>query len=59
MALEEHLRTAFLDPVKTAMMDGLTDGLAALGAGVLLLRDDPDAGPAPRRSRPRRSTRRC
>ena len=45
MALEEHLRTAFLDPVKTAMMDGLTDGLAALGAGVLLLRDDPDAGP--------------
>ena len=45
VALEEHLRTAFLDPVKTAMMDGLTDGLAELGAGVLLLRDDPDAGP--------------
>lgn len=43
VALEEHLRTAFLDPVKTATMDGLTDGLAALGAGVLLLRDDPDA----------------
>lgn len=45
VALEEHLRTAFLDPVKTAMMDGLTDGLAELGAGVLLLRDDPGAGP--------------
>ena len=45
VVFEEHLRTAFLDPVKTAMMDGLTDGLAELGAGVLLLRDDPDAGP--------------
>jgi DNA-binding LacI/PurR family transcriptional regulator len=44
VALEEHLRTAFLDPIKTATMDGLTDGLAQLGAGVLLLRDDPEAG---------------
>ncbi|WP_067246750.1 LacI family DNA-binding transcriptional regulator [Microbacterium resistens] len=44
VVLEEHLRTAFLDPVKTAMMDGLTDGVATLGAGVLLLRDDADAG---------------
>jgi len=44
VVLEEHLRTAFLDPIKTATMDGLTDGLAALGAGVLLLRDDPEAG---------------
>ena len=44
VALEEHLRTAFLDPIKTATMDGLTDGLAELGAGVLLLRDDPEAG---------------
>lgn len=44
VVFEEHLRTAFLDPVTTAMMDGLTDGLAALGAGVLLLRDDPDVG---------------
>ncbi|WP_295013622.1 LacI family DNA-binding transcriptional regulator [uncultured Microbacterium sp.] len=45
VAFEEHLRAAFLDPVKTAMMDGLTDALAALGAGVLLLRDDPHAAP--------------
>lgn len=45
VVLEEHLRTAFQDPVKTAMMDGLTDALATLGAGVLLLRDDPDAAP--------------
>jgi DNA-binding LacI/PurR family transcriptional regulator len=45
VTVEEHLRTAFLDPIKTATMDGLTDGLAALGAGVLLLRDDPDAAP--------------
>ncbi|MBS1906278.1 MAG: LacI family DNA-binding transcriptional regulator [Actinobacteria bacterium] len=44
VALEEHLRAAFLDPIKTATMDGLTDGLAELGAGVLLLRDDPEAG---------------
>lgn len=36
---QEHLRTAFLDPVKIAMMDGLTDALAELGSGVLLLRD--------------------
>ncbi|MDQ4214726.1 LacI family DNA-binding transcriptional regulator [Microbacterium capsulatum] len=45
VAFEEHLRTAFLDPVKTAMMDGLTDGLAELGSGVLLLRDEPGLGP--------------
>lgn len=41
VVLEEHLRTAFLDPVKTATMDGLTDALATLGSGVLLLRHDP------------------
>lgn len=41
VVLEEHLRTVFLDPVKTATMDGLTDALAALGSGVLLLRHDP------------------
>ncbi|MDR6866988.1 DNA-binding LacI/PurR family transcriptional regulator [Microbacterium resistens] len=43
VVLEEHLRTAFRDPVKIAMMDGLTDALAALGAGVLLLRDESEA----------------
>ncbi|MBO0980355.1 LacI family DNA-binding transcriptional regulator [Microbacterium sp. SD291] len=41
VVLEGHLRAAFLDPVTTAMMDGLTDGLADLSAGILLMRDDP------------------
>ncbi|MBU4464801.1 MAG: LacI family DNA-binding transcriptional regulator [Actinobacteria bacterium] len=39
VVFEEHLGTAFLDPVKTLMMDGLTEGVAPLGAGLLLLRD--------------------
>jgi DNA-binding LacI/PurR family transcriptional regulator len=39
VVFDEHLGTAFLDPVKTLMMDGLTDGVASLGAGLLLLRD--------------------
>lgn len=43
VVFEEHLGTAFLDPVKTLMMDGLSDGVAPLGAGLLLLRDhDPN-----------------
>lgn len=41
VVLEGHLRAAFLDPVTTAMMDGLTDGLADLSAGILLMRDEP------------------
>lgn len=41
VVLGGELRDAFLDPVTTAMMDGLTDALAALSAGILLLRDDP------------------
>jgi DNA-binding LacI/PurR family transcriptional regulator len=41
VVLEGQLRDAFLDPVTIPMMDGLTDGIASLGAGVLLLRDDP------------------
>lgn len=41
VVLEGDLRTAFLDPVAIAMMDGLTDGIAPLGAGLLLLRDEP------------------
>lgn len=48
VVFEEHLRTAFLDPVKTLMMDGLADGVAPLGAGLLLLRDHvPDDHEAP------------
>lgn len=45
VVFEEHLGAAFLDPVKTLMMDGLTDGVAPIGAGLLLLRDY--AGPGP------------
>lgn len=41
VVLEGQLRTAFLDPVTIAMMDGLADGLASVGAGILLLRDEP------------------
>ncbi len=39
VVFEEHLGTAFLDPVKTLMMDGLADAVAPMGAGLLLLRD--------------------
>lgn len=46
VVLEGHLRAAFLDPVTTAMMDGLTDGLAELSAGILLMRDEPGEGSA-------------
>jgi len=41
VVLSGELRHAFLDPVTTAMMDGLTDALAADSVGLLLLRDDP------------------
>ncbi len=39
------LRTVFLDPVIRIMMDGIADGVADLGAGLLLLRDDDDREP--------------
>ncbi len=44
VVFEEHLGTAFLDPVKTQMMDGLADAVAPLGAGLLLLRDQDPSG---------------
>jgi DNA-binding LacI/PurR family transcriptional regulator len=44
VVFEEHLGAAFLDPVKTLMMDGLADGVASLGAGLLLLRDHAPSG---------------
>lgn len=47
VVLEGQLRTAFLDPVTIPMMDGLADGLASLGAGILLLRDEPGDEGAP------------
>lgn len=47
VVFEEHLGRAFLDPVKTLMMDGLADAVAPLGAGLLLLRDDASIDGAP------------
>ncbi|GAA3752418.1 substrate-binding domain-containing protein [Microbacterium kribbense] len=47
VVFEEHLGTAFLDPVNTVMMDGLADGVSPLGAGLLLLRDDDNEGRLP------------
>lgn len=45
VVFEEHLARAFQDPVKILMMDGLTETVAGIGAGVLLLRDQaPDTG---------------
>ena len=45
VVLEERVRAAFLDPVKIQTLDGLTEGIAPLGAGLLLFTDsgDPDA----------------
>lgn len=42
VVFEEDLGSAFLDPVKTLMMDGLTAGVAPLGAALLLLHDHAD-----------------
>ena len=47
VVFEEHLRTAFLDPVKTLMMDGLADAVTPIGAGLLLLRDHEPTGVGP------------
>jgi DNA-binding LacI/PurR family transcriptional regulator len=40
VVFEGRLGTAFLDPVMTHVMDGLTEGVAPAGAGLLLLRHD-------------------
>lgn len=47
VVLGGELRHAFLDPVTTAMMDGLADALAEVSTGILLLRDDPQDDQAP------------
>lgn len=48
VVLGGELRYAFLDPVTTVMMDGLTDALSDVSTGLLLLREDPLEGePAP------------
>ena len=39
VTLEERVRYAFRDPIKIAMLDGLSEELGAIGAGVLLLAD--------------------
>lgn len=52
VVFEEHLGSAFLDPVKTTMMDGLAEAVAGLGAGLLLLRDDPPPVVSPLASAP-------
>jgi DNA-binding LacI/PurR family transcriptional regulator len=40
VVIGEHLSIVFLDPVARQMMDGIADGVASIGAGLLLLRDD-------------------
>ncbi|WP_029146520.1 LacI family DNA-binding transcriptional regulator [Microbacterium luticocti] len=40
VVVQGPLGTVFLDPVTRLMMDGIADGVAGLGAGLLLLRDD-------------------
>lgn len=45
VVFQGDLRTVFLDPVTRIMMDGIADGVAELGAGLLLLRDDDDREP--------------
>lgn len=40
VVFDQHLGTAFQDPVTTHMMDGLAEGVSRLGAALLLLRDD-------------------
>lgn len=52
VVMGDRLRTAFRDPVTTVMLDGLAEGVAAQGAGLLLLRDDPDNGGPSLRSAP-------
>lgn len=44
VVLEERIRAAFLDPVKIQMLDGITEGIAPLGAGLLLLTDTGETG---------------
>ena len=40
VVIGDRLRDAFRDPVTTVMLDGLAEGVAEQGAGLLLLRDD-------------------
>jgi DNA-binding LacI/PurR family transcriptional regulator len=40
VVIGDRVRNAFRDPVTTVMLDGLAEGMAEQGAGLLLLRDD-------------------
>lgn len=44
VVLGGHLREVFLDPVATATMDGIADGLGDVSTGILLMRDEPIGG---------------
>lgn len=46
VVIDGRLGAAFLDPVMRLMMDGLSAGVAALGSGLLLLRDRGGAEPS-------------
>lgn len=46
IVFEGPLGSAFLDPVQRLMMDGLSEAVAPLGAGLLLLHDPVEAGEA-------------
>lgn len=47
VVLQGHLGAAFSDPVMRVMMDGLSDAVAPLGAGLLLLRETSPVHGAP------------
>ena len=46
------MRDAFRDPMNIAMLDGIAEGLGAIGAGLLLLTDTGEAAGQHRRTRP-------
>ncbi|QCQ17451.1 LacI family DNA-binding transcriptional regulator [Microbacterium sp. RG1] len=46
VVIGDRLRAAFRDPVTTIMLDGLAEGVAERGSGLLLLRDDESGGAA-------------
>lgn len=43
VVIEERVRDAFRDPITIAMLDGISEAIGAIGAGLLLLTDTSDA----------------
>lgn len=43
VVMEERVRDAFRDPIKIALLDGITEEIAAIDAGLLILTDAGDA----------------